>query len=385
MNSRSRPLLVAHVGFVLTGAITILLGPILPSLSARWALTDSQAGALFAVQFGASLAGTAVSGRLSARFGFVSALSAGFAVVALGLAGLTLPSWPAGVLAVLLYGGGLGIVIPTANMLVSHLQPHRQAAALNILNFAWCIGAAATPPAIAFLLERLGLNATLWGLSGTVVLLSGWAAVCPGKQRPAGTHRSHAAEWRTGFSLLSGVLLFLYVGAEMSVSGWIGTYILRRLDGGGGLWAFGTSVLWSAILVARLAAPAALRRISGHALVFAGACVATGGLAVILTGRNAAALFTGVFLTGLGFGPIFPTVVANFTGYFGGAASHIAWFIFAMGGLGGAVVPSLVGQLSTASGSLQTGLSATVLCILGVVLIEPALRRCASRAVESAL
>ena len=46
---------LAYAAFIPTGLITVLLGPLLPSLAARWSLNDTQGGYLFTAEFLGSL------------------------------------------------------------------------------------------------------------------------------------------------------------------------------------------------------------------------------------------------------------------------------------------------------------------------------------------
>src|SRR5208283_5317701 len=78
--------LAACMAFVPVGIATVLLGPMLPTLSARWSLNYSQAGALITVQFVASTLGVAVSGVLVSRWGFRFAIKSGLVVMAAGVA-----------------------------------------------------------------------------------------------------------------------------------------------------------------------------------------------------------------------------------------------------------------------------------------------------------
>ena len=63
ITARPRPLRfrllepLLHLGFALTGVGTVLLGCILPRLSAQWHLRDKDAGLLLLVQFAASASG----------------------------------------------------------------------------------------------------------------------------------------------------------------------------------------------------------------------------------------------------------------------------------------------------------------------------------------
>jgi fucose permease len=87
---RARPhrgaFIVLHAGFVLTGIVTTLLGPILPTLATRWFLSDSGAGLFFTLQFCGNLAGIASLGALLSWRGYRLTFFLGFAFVSLGIA-----------------------------------------------------------------------------------------------------------------------------------------------------------------------------------------------------------------------------------------------------------------------------------------------------------
>src|SRR3981189_1639039 len=74
---------VLHGGFVVTGIVTTLIGPLLPILISRWSLTDQRAGLFFTAQFCGSMAGVASLGWLIKR-GYRYALVCGFSLIAAG-------------------------------------------------------------------------------------------------------------------------------------------------------------------------------------------------------------------------------------------------------------------------------------------------------------
>src|SRR5215467_5982473 len=83
----ARPLTyVAYISFVPIGMATVLLGPMLPALSARWSLNYAQAGALFNAQYLASTCAVALSGVLVTRFGLRFAMKLGIFFMAIGIA-----------------------------------------------------------------------------------------------------------------------------------------------------------------------------------------------------------------------------------------------------------------------------------------------------------
>src|ERR1700689_3479302 len=101
-----------HLGFALTGVGTVLLGCILPRLSAPWHLRDKDAGLLLLVQFAAS-----ASGALLVRRNLWKTLACGYGLFgAGGISIFLLQQRSLPVFAV--YGLGLGLAMTSTNMLV---------------------------------------------------------------------------------------------------------------------------------------------------------------------------------------------------------------------------------------------------------------------------
>lgn len=138
-----------HSGFLLVGVVNTLLGPILPMLAARWRLDDAEAGSLFIAQFTGAMIGSALSSAMIERLGLLRLMVYGYAAMAAAVACLGVSSWGIGLLSVFSYGFALGLTTPAINLLVAEINSQRRAAALNILNFAWALGAVVGPPLIA--------------------------------------------------------------------------------------------------------------------------------------------------------------------------------------------------------------------------------------------
>ena len=65
--AEARRTLLPYVSFVLTGMINTIFGPLLPWLTARFALSDAEAGLLFTLELTASVAAGIGSGLAVAR------------------------------------------------------------------------------------------------------------------------------------------------------------------------------------------------------------------------------------------------------------------------------------------------------------------------------
>ena len=382
---RFRPQIAsAHFAFVLTGAVTTLLGTILPFLRQYWSLNDLQSGQLFAAQFLASVLTAAVSSLLLVAVGSRRVVTTGLALMAFGVMAAGFAHWPLGLGAVACYGMGLGLTIPATNMWVVESSGENRASALNLLNFSWSAGAVLAPLVLIPTLRRYGIAPVLGSLALLLLFATFWSAVA-GKERTA---KAQVADERSphvfsrherNFALLAGLMLFLYVGTENGFGGWIPSYLFRVHNWSPGFIAWGQSAFWGAILAGRLIAPFALSRMTAVQTVLGSLLLAMVGGCGIIAAESQVVLLAAIVLTGLGLAPIFPTTVAIFTDKLGTSASATAGLIFAAAGLGGAVVPAIVGIVSYHSGNLRFAIVVPVLTTFLMVAVHRAIAKSAAR------
>jgi FHS family glucose/mannose:H+ symporter-like MFS transporter len=372
-------LALLHAGFVLTGVICTILGPLLPVLSERWALDDAHAGYLFSAQFGGSMLGVMGSSFLMSRRGHRISLLLGLGLMALGAATLLGMSGMLGMISTLCWGLGFGFVIPTTNLLVSDLNPEKRAAALNLVNFSWGVGAATCPFFVAALLRMHSTSSLLYGVAALLILVAaGMSRVSLLVPRPAPDKVSPAESgmWWSRWIPILGALFFLYVGCEAGVAGWTATYAHRMAAGAGTAWAFMPSFFWAALLLGRATAPVLLRNIRELKLAEFGLALSALGVVALLGARNLSLVAIGASFAGLGLASVFPIAIATLSRKFGAMAPRIAGLMFALAGAGGATLPWLVGYISTRLGSLKFGLlvplvGCIVMLLLNVLLSKP--------------
>lgn len=371
--SAARAVAILHAGFVLTGIVTTLLGPILPILSARWHLSDSRAGYLFTSQFAGSIIGVSLSSALLPRTGFKRTLALAYILMALGVGVLMSGSWLAGMGSVFSYGLGLGTSIPATNLFISDLNPTRRSAALNILNLAWGAGAVASP-ALTALALRIGNPQLLFsGLAAAALIMAVACASVSAIEAPSAGEPpvvTGSSPWRSRYIPVLALMFFLYVGTENAVGGWAATYAKRLSLHPGGSWVLAPSFFWAALLLGRAIAPTVLRRVADLKWMVAGLMVAACGIATILAARTLPIIFLGFSIAGFGLAAVFPITIAALSHCFGTAAERVAGAMFALGGLGGAGLPWLVGFASERSGSLRLGFAVPLAGALLMAAIE---------------
>jgi MFS transporter, FHS family, glucose/mannose:H+ symporter len=367
---------VAHLGFVLTGMVTTLLGPILPFLQSRWLLSDAQAGYFFTAQFAASTAGVVCSGWIMPRVGFGLSLGISYLLVAIGMAMLGGGPWAMGLTALAISGFGLGVIMPTTNLWVAELEEAKRGSRLSVLNFAWGLGAVLFP-AITVIVSRRGQLHYLFIFLAGCALISAILLAWGGRIYVASsTARYDSPQKTAGHLRISlALLFFLYVGSENGVAGWLASYAKRIELSQSGSWEVTPSVFWGALLAGRAAAVPALRWMFERTLLLTSLLIAAAGLLILIGASSGSGVVLGAAVAGLGHAPVFPLLVALLTHRFGRSSAEAAGPIFAVASLGGASLPWLVGFTSQCTGDLRIGLAlplAAVLVIGTFLLAEEA-------------
>src|SRR5215471_16650731 len=134
-----------HIDFLLTGIVMTFLGPMLPSLSARWSLNDAQSGSLIFTEFFTSMLGMLLSAVSVQRLGYRKTLMIGLTLMPIGVALLAVGPWLWGILSIAIFGVGYGVTTPAGNLRTAEINPARSASALSVINAVWGMGAMSSP------------------------------------------------------------------------------------------------------------------------------------------------------------------------------------------------------------------------------------------------
>jgi len=373
-SSSSRKLvLAAQIVFLPTGILTTLLGPMLPILIVRWTMNDTQAGNLFLVQFLAMLVGVQLSGVLLARFGFRPAFLLGLLLMAGGVATLYTVSLGLGMLSVAAFGLGLGLIIPSDNLLIAEIGfgsgSSSNASAVSLLNFFWGVGAVLCSVMVAWTAAHRLLPFFLGSVALLLIVLALAMRNLPFPAAANAAESSPSSSWRemakSPAIWIFAAVFFLYPGAETAVGGWIASYVSRLGPRGISIASMMPAFFYSTLTVGRGLGTAFLRHCSERRVLRAGYATGAAGIGLILWAPSLLGVIVGALITGLGFSTLYPIAVARLSQRFGVAARSIGAVMFSLAAVGPAVIPWMVGVISHATGSLRDGL----LLPLGATLI----------------
>jgi FHS family glucose/mannose:H+ symporter-like MFS transporter len=358
------PKVMVHAAFIPTGMVTVLLGPLLPLLAARWSLSDAQAGYLISAQFMGSLVGTISSSLLLRRVGFRWSIAIGQALMAFGVSGLLSSIVAAATAAVFCYGIGIGLTIPCGNLVVAEGSAGRRSSTLNLLNFSWSAGAVSCPFILALAQHAHATQFFLRGVAGVLLVLTAILLTLPNEMPPPAHRRGSskvAVPWsrylQNSAAIMLGTLFFVYVGTENALGAWLASYA-KRVSGSPplGIWMTVSSYFYGALLVGRALAPATLRYLTDMRQACLGLVLSLASLGLLLVSRSVAGVAFCAFAAGLGLSTLYPITISFLSASFGREATNIGGAMFAFSTLGGASLPWLVGFASNEFGSLRAGL-----------------------------
>jgi len=366
-------------GFVISGMIATILGPSLPTFIARWALDDTQAGLFFTTQFTGSLLGVLLSSAILSTRGYRDALMLGFFLMAAGVTGLNSASQYIALLATALYGFGFGIAIPATNLCIAELSGTQRAAALNLVNMAWGIGAIACPVLLLAGLRANRFTVFLLLVAASALLLSIFFASMKFEILSPKSLSSVTAEQKitpahpVHIPIALALLFYLYIGTENGISGWAAEQAHRVSEGNTS--AVMPMFFWAGLLSGRGISALILTRVKESWLVITGLVLSGMGTTWLLLAATRSQVILGVVLAGFGLASVYPIFISWLSKWYGERARRLGGVMFSMAALGGATMPWTVGFVSQHSNSLRVGLLVPLAGCVAMITLVAVLRR----------
>lgn len=353
--NNTRFLLGSMYIFLVTGSMVLMTSALLSNLMQHYRLSYEQGGLLLSLLAAGSLISNFLSGALAMRFGRKATLCiAAFCYLA-GYAGLTLlpPLWALQIL-LFITGLGWGAFNNLINFLVT-LVTGGDGRKILMVHTAFSIGAFLAPLLLGITVSYglswripAGIQAFLSLLLVFSVLLM---PIPENKDAARGRQPLNLGFLRKWRFYLYMLLLFTYVGAETSYSGWLVSYLTGSQDFAGADAQFLLSIMWVAIIAGRIAiAFLASKRRMAAIMLIQGIVVFVGSLLLILTGQPFW-LGVSVVIIGLSLSAFYGMILANASDLVV-ESSLASGLMMALGSLGATLMPLLVGIFAENAGVL---------------------------------
>ena len=369
--------ILLHAGFFLSGIATVIIGQLLPILKGKFALNDEQLGNFFPAQFAGSLIGTFLTNWFGKRNQFLLASLLGCFLMGAGVLMLSAGSYELCLCGFFVNGLGIGLTLPSINMLILELNPMRAAAALSVLNFFWGVGAIISQPFVDFLARGTDIFTPTVCLS-IVLLMIGIALVLMPKgieQKPAAGDEEEidfsVPIWTNPIAWMIAFFNFIHVGYESAMGGWLKTYT-QRIEDSAVLSVLPPITLYFVFfVVGRGVAPLFFRFLNENKMLFLSLLTILLGMGILLSARNVWLLSVGASIAGFGTSSVFPTNMSRFTKTFGASASRRATPFFICGTLGATFTTWFIGYISNRfDNDLRSGMFILFGSILVLIFLQ---------------
>jgi fucose permease len=306
---------------------------------------------------------------------FVLMLGLAVALVGMLIASLGLNSFPRFLLTIVLLGAGTAILQVAGNPLMRDVSPEgKYARNLSLGQFVKAVGSLSGPLVPVIAARYFGANwmviFPIFSVALLVTLLAAGTLKLPADATapPAATLRSCIGLLRNPFMLAMTCGIFLYVGAEVSISAGIPLFLKERFGleiGRVGL--LGTGLFFMALMMGRFLGGVILNWVKpAYFLVGTSVLSLAAMLALFVPdGRVAAAAF---FLNGLGFANIFPLIFSITVDRMPDRANEISGLLVTAI-VGGAALPPIMGVVADHS-SMRTSLLVPIAAIAYVFALS---------------
>ena len=368
------PILITRVAICIFAVSQTMLSPLITQIGAAFGLGLGGSGFLFTAYYISNIFFCLVTGRIIAVIGKRTAMKAGLIFYALVTFAFAHTYSFAIACVFISCMGALATFIEAVGMdLVDDMSPVDAASNLTMTHGIAGIGMVG-----GVVYSGLMLNAGYdWRTIYTMMSVAvGAVAVVfcivrfPKMHQSAAGGLAELKHWFTRRELYPTYLaLFLYVGAEGAVTGWMATFMTTTLGYSSLLASLGTAAIWTVVTVGRIVCAGLVgTRYTVRALVsfLCTVCV----IGVLLTaGVTMPILFwVALLLVGAGLSALWPLIASTAldAGNNGGTVMSLILFF---GYFGAAVIPYLIGLIGDAAG-LRMALiaSAIVFAALGLVV-----------------
>lgn len=315
------------------------------------------------------------AGILQDKIGKRNMLNIGMVVQAVGL-GLPFLHYSFAMMfaSFILLGVGNTIIQVSANPLLQDVSPPEKLASfLSSSQFVKAIVSFAGPLIATFMALHFGDWRLVFAVYGiTSILAAVWLASTPivesKTDRAPATFRSCFGLLKNRFVAFMALSIFLIVGAEVAMNTNIANILIAKFGITIEKAAIAISVFFAGETIARLIGAIILNWIRPRLFLLITSVVSLAGVAGVFIAPVYIVALVAVFITGIGAGNMFPIIFSLSLKKMPDRANEISGLLI-MAVSGGAVVPLLVGFVSTAVSSLAS-MSVIGICFLYILWVS---------------
>ncbi len=355
-----------YFAFFASGAMSTLLGAILPEMGDAYNLDYAYRGVLLSAHQIGNLAAVIASGFIPYLIGRKkSTFILGMGIV-LGLLLMTVTGNPILLfLAFALTGIGRGTMSNITNVVVGESCANK-AAGLNLLHASFAVGAFLSPfIAIAVIPSTWRfapwIIAALMLLTLVLLIIRGLSSERVKKEKGEGTIPRSYRFW------LNTAIMFFYLCGEASLMGWLVTYFQDAGIFPDSVSTAMQSCMWIMILIGRLLCAVVSTRMNKNVLILILGILMTSFFILMITATNSVLTAAAVFLVGVSMSGIYPTTLSTMDEKY--TSSTVATGLcIGTATIGAILMPAIVGAVAENTG-IEGGIATISVALVAMVIL----------------
>lgn len=391
--------LLACIIYCLNGFGHIIIGTVLEPMVDSYGIHYGDGGQLIMNQFLGFLFGVLIAPAIVKGLGrkmtiFIALLCFAISQFVLGF----LPSWNVLLVIAPIGGAGIGIGETVVAALIIGYLKEKKASTLILAEVFFGVGALLIPVISALLIKNgiWNVSFTFVAIATTITLIL-WVflpfgemepilkrqpkATIQNGQKPAKIRYPHG---QVPIVVIGAVFFFMYVGTEMVLPNYLPTILSKTTNLDASTLALSITVFWLAMTIGRLCMTFIIDKI-GYAKLFIISCIGQFfSLIIFALSPSVVISYIAIFLTGLLMGGIFSIGLLLINENSAGLEEWTTSLLVAMGGLGGAFLPKVVGELIDRYPiSITLWVIVGFACILGILMASIFYLRKKSRTIST--
>jgi fucose permease len=337
-----------YLAFFSFGLIAAMLGPALPFLAVHAGASISEASVLFIAGALGFFLGSNIAGLLYDRVKGNPVVALALTMTGTAFFFIPISKSILQIFLLLIFNGiGAGMVVVGSNTLLVWVRTKNLAPWMNGMHLLNGIGAFLSPLIITFSITQTNDVIIAYRVNGVIFLLAAIFILLtpsPKIREKLSTDFKFSRKAIISIILISASAL-LYVGTEVSFSGWIFSYTREILNSSNKTAGIMTSFFWGSITLGRGISITLSRKLNPEKILIIDLLGSISGISfILLFSDSAVTIAAGTIIFGISMGSFFPNLLA-FTEKYIGITGRVNGFIFTSTALGGMSLPFLSGQL----------------------------------------
>lgn len=357
--------------FAVNGLYGMILGSLLPLISAEYGLNNTISGSLLSAHQVGNLIAGFIAGILPLYLGRKKAIMflCGFVIV--GFSIMIMTGNPVLLILGFLFTGlSRGSISNFDNTVVNEVS-NSSSAALNILHSIFAVGALLAPFLVILSTKIAGDQG--WRVASVVIIILAIVSIAlfsrmkiDSIQKSKKTSKNLYGFLKDRSFLISAGVLFFYLCGEVAINGWLVKYFVDSNIMSIAYAQMLASLLWVTILAGRLTCAFLSDKISKKIMLLSISIMTVCFYLLLLSTKDIMVITVAIIGLGFSMAGVYPTTISSI-GHIIKANPMAMGVLLMVGGVGGICMPIITGALADTFGILA-GMSAIVIALIMMVI-----------------